>query len=143
MVLAQDELGVDQDVAAEDERSQAAVDELAEAAGGQKHGHEAEEQQPPQGAEQVGHPAGEVVLGLAGEQGQEDEDAAGQDDGVEHDGGAVEGHDDADGVGLEQREPGQEEQVRRVRLALPVREAHEDEGAEELHVSSTLVSYTM
>ncbi len=132
MVLAEDQLGVHEDVAAEDERGQPAVDELAGAAVGEEGGHEAEQDQPPQPAEEVGHPRGEVVLGLAGEGGQEDEDAGREDNGVEHDRGLVEGDDDRDGVGLEEGEAREEEHVSGVRVALPVRQEHEAHGAEEL-----------
>lgn len=85
VVRAHDELGVDEDVAAEDKGGQAAVDELGGGAVGQEHGDEAEEDQAPEGAKQVRHPRGEVVLGLEGERGQEDEHASRQEDGVEHD----------------------------------------------------------
>lgn len=120
VVLAHNELGVDEDVAGEDQGGEAAVDELAGAAVGEEGGHEAEEDEAPEGAEQVRHPGGEVVFGLAGEEGEEDEDAAGQDHGVEDDLGLVEGDDDGDGVGFEEREAREEEEVRRVGFALPI-----------------------
>lgn len=93
MVVAHDELGVDEDVGAEDEGGEAAVDELGGAAVGQESGHEAEEQQTPQRAEQVRHPRREVVPRLAREQRQEHEDASRQDHRVQHDLRLVEGHD--------------------------------------------------
>lgn len=132
VVLAHDELCVDEDVGAEDEGGDAAVDELAGGAVGEEGGHEAEEDEAPEGAEEVGHPGGEVVLCLAGEEGEEDEDAGGEDDCVEDDFGLVEGDDDGDGVGLGEGEEAEEEEVCRVGLALPVGEEHEDYGAEEL-----------
>lgn len=132
MVLAQDELSIYKNVSREDESGEATIDQLAGAAIGQEGGHEAEEEQAPKSAEQVGHPRGEVVLGLAREQGEEHENAAGQDHSVQHDLGLVEGDNDGDGVGLEQSEAGEEQQVGRVGLALPVRQAHEADGAEEL-----------
>jgi len=132
VVLAHDELRVDEDVSAEDEGSQAAVDELAGRAVGEEHGHESEQDEAPQRAEEVGHPRGEVVLGLAGEQGEEDEEAGGQYHGVEHDGRLVEGDDDGNRISLSEGKERQEEQVCRVRLALPVRQAQEDQGADEL-----------
>jgi hypothetical protein len=132
VVLAQHELRVNQDVAAEDERGNAAVDELARLAGWEEHVHEAEKHQAPERAEEVGHPAGEVVLGLAGKGGQEDEDATGEEDGVEDDGGAVVRDDDGDGVGFEEGEAREEEEVRWVGVALPVGEEHEGDGAEHL-----------
>lgn len=132
VVVAQHELGVDEDVAREDEGGEPAVDQLGRAAVGEERGHEAEQDQAPQAAEQVRHPRREVVLRLAGEQREEHEDPARQDHGVQDDAGLVERHDDRDGVGLEQREAREEEKVRRVRLALPVGEEHERDGTEEL-----------
>lgn len=122
MVLAHDQLGVDENIAAEYQGGDAAVDELAGAAVGEEGGHEAEQDKPPQAAEQVRHPAGKVILGLAGEGGQEDEDAARKQHGVEHDRGLVEGYDDGDGIRLEQGEASEEEKVGRVGVALPVGE---------------------
>lgn len=132
VVVAQDELGVDEDVPAEDQGGQAAVDQLAGAAVGEEHGHEAEQHQAPEGAEQVGHPAGEVISRLAGEGRQEDKDAGGEEDGVEDDRGVVYGDDDGDGVGFEEGETREEEKVGRVRVAFPVGEEHEADGAEQL-----------
>lgn len=131
VVLAEDHLGVDEDVGAEDEGGSAAVEQLAGGAVREEHGHEAKHDEAPEGAEEVGHPRGEVVLCLAGEEGEGDEDAAGEDDGVEDDGGLVEGDDDGDGVGLGEGEEGEEEEVGGVGLALPVGEAEEDHGADE------------
>lgn len=132
MVRAHDELGVDKDVAAEDEGGQGAVDELGGGAVGQEHGDEAEEYEAPEGAKEVRHPRGEVVLGLEGERGQEDKHASSQEDSVEHDRRVVKGHDHGDGVCLEQREAAEEEQVGGVRFALPVGQEHHAHGAEEL-----------
>lgn len=137
MVLAENHLGVDEDVGREEQCRDAAVDELAGAAVREEHEHEAEEDEAPEGAKKVGRPRGEVVFGLAGKQGEEDKDAAREDDGVEDDGRVVQGDDDGDGVRLEQGEARQEEKVGRVRFALPVGEAEEDEGAEELRFGET------
>lgn len=56
MVVAHNHLGVDEDVAAEDEGSKASVDELAGRAIRKEHGHESKEDEAPQSAEEVGHP---------------------------------------------------------------------------------------
>lgn len=132
MVLAEDELGVDEDITGEDEGREAAVDQLARTGARQEHHHEAEEHEPPERAEQVRHPRREVVLGLAREEGQENEDAAGEDGCVQHDLCLVERDDDADGVGFEESKSGEEEQVCWVRLALPVRQEHETDRSDEL-----------
>lgn len=132
MVVAHDHLRVDEDVAAKDESCKATVDELAGGAVRQEHGHESEDDEAPQSSEQVGHPRCKVILGLAGKDCEEDEDACGEDGGVEDDGGLVEGDDDGDGVCFGEGEEREEEQVGRVGLALPVGETHKDHGAEEL-----------
>lgn len=104
MMVPDDHLGVDENVAAEDERRKTAVDEFACAAVGEEGSHESEQNESPEAAEKVGHPASEVVLGLARESGQEDKDTRGEENGIENDGGLVEGNDDGDGVGFEQSE---------------------------------------
>ena len=139
VVLAEHELGVNQDVAAENQSRNASVDELAGAGLREEHVHEAEEHQSPERAEKIRHPAREVVLGLAGEGGQEDEDSAGQKDGVQHDRGLVEGDDDGDGVGLEKGEAREKEKVGRVRVALPVSEEEEDYGSDHLYDAALAV----
>lgn len=133
VVVAHDELGVDEDVAGEDERRDAAVHELQRAARGEEGGHEPEDDEEPQRAEQVGDPVREVVLGLAREQRQRDEDAQRDDQRLHDDPRVVERRDHADRVRLQRREPRQEEQVRRVALALPVRQEHEPDRAEQGH----------
>lgn len=85
MVVAHDELRVDEDVGAEDESGSATVDKLGSRVIREEHGHETEENKSPESAEEVGHPRCKVILGLAGEQGEEDEDACSQDGGVEND----------------------------------------------------------
>ena len=132
MVLAHDHLSVHEDVPAEDEGGESAVDEFHGGAIGEEGGHEAEEEKSPERAKEVGHPRGEVVLGLAGEEGQEDEDAGGEENGVQNDGRLIEGDDDGNGVGFGESEEREEEQVCRVRLALPVCETHKDHGTDEL-----------
>lgn len=136
MMLPHHHLRIHQDISTEDQRRRPAVQQLTGRAVGEEHGHEAEEDEAPQRAKQVRHPRCEVVLGLAGEGGQEDEDACREDDGVEHDGRLVERHDDAHRVRLGEGEEREEEEVGRVGLALPVGEAEEDEGADELDMVS-------
>ena len=131
VIVSQNQLRVDQNVAAEDESRDHAVHELDGLASGEERSHEAEDDKHPERAEEIRHPAREVVLRLAGEQRQCDEDAEREDEGLDHDSRLVEGRDDADGVGFEDGEAGQEEQVRRVGLALPEGEEHEGDGAEE------------
>lgn len=104
MVVPDDQLGVDENVAAKDERRQAAVNEFACAAVGEEGGHESEQNESPESAEKVGHPASEVVLGLACECGEKDKDTRGEENGVEDDGCLVEGDDDGNGVGFEESE---------------------------------------
>lgn len=131
MVLPQDHLRVDEDIRAEHQRREPAPQQLPRARPRQESRHEPKDQQAPQRAEQIRHPAGEVVLRLAGESREKDEDADGDEEGVEDEAGVVQGDDDGDGVGLEGGEAGEEEEVGGVGLALPVGEAEEDHGADE------------
>lgn len=104
MMVPDDQLGVDENVATEDERRKSAVNEFACAAVGEECSHESEQNESPESAEKVGHPASEVVLGLARESGKEDKDTRGEENGVQNDGGLVKGDDDGDSVGFEQSE---------------------------------------
>ena len=56
MIVSHDKLRVNQDVAAEDERSDNTVAELEAGRLREEPGHEAEEDEDPEGAEEVGHP---------------------------------------------------------------------------------------
>ena len=131
MVMAHDQLGVDEDVAAEDESRDDAVPQLDHLAVWKESGQEAKDDQHPQRAKEVGHPRREVVLALAGEECQGHEDAQGQDERFQHDPAFVEGCDDANAVCFQRRKSAQEDQVDRIRLALPEREKHEDDGPDE------------
>lgn len=120
-MVPDDQLRVDENIPAEDQRCQSAVNKLARAAVGEEGSHESEQNEAPQAAEQIGHPAREVVLGLASEGREEDKDARGEEDSVEDDRGLVEGDDHGNGVGFEDGEAREEEQVGRVGVAFPVR----------------------
>lgn len=133
VMLAHDHLGVDEDVGAEEKSSDTSIDKFAGRAVGEKHVHEAEHDESPQGTEQIRHPRSKVILGLAGEESQEDKDGSGQDDSVENNGSIIEGNNNGDGVGFGEGKEREEEQVGGIRLALPVRETHEDHGAEQLY----------
>ena len=100
MVMAQDKLRVDKDIATENKSCEAAIDEFTGRAVWEKHGHETEDDETPEGAEEVRHPRGEVILGLAGEKGKEDEDSGSKNDSIEYDGRLVEGHYNGNGVGF-------------------------------------------
>lgn len=130
MVLAHNQLGVDEDIAAENQSRDTTVDQLGSGAIGEEHHHDAHQDECPESAEEVGHPTGEVIFTLACKSSQEDEDSAGEDDSVEDDVGLVEGDDDGDGVRLEEGEAGEEEEIGRVGVALPVGEDHEDHSAD-------------
>lgn len=132
VMLAQDKLGVDEYVGAEDEGGETAIDELSRGVIRKEHGDETKEDKAPEGAEKVGHPRGEVILGLAGECGEEDEYAGCKYHGVEDNGRLVEGDDDGYRVSLGDGEEREEEQIGRIRFALPVGKAQEDERPEEL-----------
>lgn len=104
MMVPDDQLGVYENVAAEDERRKTAVDEFACAAVGEESSHESEQNESPESAEEVGHPASEVVLGLTRESGKEDKDTRGEENGIEDDGGLVEGDHDGNSVRFEESE---------------------------------------
>lgn len=132
MVVPDDQLRVDKNVPTENQCRQPAVNQLAGAAIGEEGSHESKQYESPQPAEQVGHPASEIVLGLASKGGEEDKDARGEEDSVEDDRGLVEGDDDGDGVGFKESEARQEEEVGRIGVAFPVGEEHHADGAEHL-----------
>lgn len=94
-------------------------------------GHEAENNEHPQRAEEIGHPAREVVFGLAREQGKGDEDAERENECFDHNPRFVEGCDDADRVGFQNGEPAQEQEVGGIAFPLPKGQEHEADGAEE------------
>lgn len=133
VIVSHDQLSVHEDVAAEDEGCDTAVNEFGRGVSWEKGGHEAEDDHQPQGAKQVWDPAREVVLGLACEHGQEDEDAQGHDEGLDDDAALVERRDDADAVRFQGGEAAQEDHVLRITLALPVRQKHEADGAKQRH----------
>lgn len=100
---------------------------------GEEHGHEAEQHHHPQRAEKVRCPVREVVLALASEQAQRNEYAQCEEKRLQHNPGVGEGDDDGDGVCFHGGEAGEEDEVGRVRLALPEGEAEEDKGADQRH----------
>ena len=131
MVVSHDQLRVNKDITGEDQRRQAAIDELNSRAMREERSDEAEQDQEPERTEQVRHPVGEIVLRLACEERERDEHAKRQDKGLHYDARVIEGRHDADGVGLENREGCQEKKVGRVALALPVCYEHEAQGTED------------
>lgn len=133
MVVAHDQLRVDQNVAREDKRCDHSIAELNSAAVREEHGHEAKQDQDPERAKQVRHPACEVVLALASKQGKRNKDAEREDGCFYYDLGVCERNDDRDGVRFHGSESTKEQQVCRVRLALPESETQECEGAEHRH----------
>lgn len=131
MVMPHNQLRINEDIRREDQRTQHTIDKLHGTVERQEHGHKPEQNHEPQRAKQVRHPVREVVLGLAGEERQGDEDAQRQNERLHDDLGVVEGCYHADGVGFEEGEAGEEEEVCGVGLALPVCCEHEAEGAED------------
>ena len=79
VVVADDQLRVDEDVSGEDECCYDSIAELDTAAVREEGGHEAEDDEHPEGTEEVGHPGCEVILGLAGEERKEDENSESED----------------------------------------------------------------
>ncbi|KAI6760797.1 hypothetical protein HG530_009657 [Fusarium avenaceum] len=56
VVMTKDKLGVDQDVATENESGKATIDEFAGGTIREEHGHEAEDDKTPKGTEEIRHP---------------------------------------------------------------------------------------
>ena len=104
MEVAHHHLRVHQDISTEDQSRNHSVDEFDSLAAWEERSHESENDQHPKSAEEVWLPCGEVVLGLAGEQAEEDEDASRDDQCLQHDAGFVEARDHTDAVGLKCRE---------------------------------------
>lgn len=98
MVVSHDELCVDQDVATEDECTNNAVSQLNGAGVREEGCHEAEDDDNPEGTGKIGDPAGKVVLGLAGEEGECDKDTKREDQSLKHNLALEEGCDDTDRV---------------------------------------------
>lgn len=107
--MSHDQLGIDENVAAEDESGNDTVDEFDSLPAGKERSHEAKDDKNPQRAKKIRDPAGKVVLGLASKQRQRDEDAKRKNQCLNHDLVLVEGCDDADGIRLQEGEAGQEE----------------------------------
>lgn len=100
VVMAHNQLSINENISREDQRRQPTVDQLRGAIVREERRHEPEENQEPKAPEEIGHPVGEVVFGLAGEQGERDEDAEGEDERLDDDAGVIEGGHHADGVGF-------------------------------------------
>lgn len=90
MVVAHHQLRIDEDVPAKHQRNDDAVTKLDVLGGGKESGHEPEDDDDPKRAEKVGDPRGEVVLGLRGIEGEEDEDGKGEYEGLQDDARGVE-----------------------------------------------------
>ncbi|KAI6748221.1 hypothetical protein HG531_008763 [Fusarium graminearum] len=56
VVVAQDKLGVDEDVTAEDESGKTTIDKLTSGAVREEHGHETKDDETPEGTEKIRHP---------------------------------------------------------------------------------------
>ena len=102
MIVAHDKLGVHQDVSTEDERCHGSVDKLGSAVVWKEGCDKSKKDQYPETSEQVRHPTGEVVLCLASEQSQSNENASRQHESQKDDPRVVEGHDNGYGVGFQE-----------------------------------------
>lgn len=139
MVVAHDQLGVDQDVSRENQSRDDAIAKIDFAIVWEESGHEAEQNQDPDATEQVWGPVRKVILALAGEQTQSNEDAHCEDERGQDDSRFVHGDDDGDGVRLHGGKAGEEGQVHGVRFALPEGKAEEDKGTDERHPHHPLI----
>ena len=98
VIVPHDELGVHEDVAREDQGSHDTVDQLDGLSVWKESCHEAEDDQDPETAKEVGHPRRKVVFALAGERREEGKDGEGDDQGLYDDAALVKGRDNADAV---------------------------------------------
>lgn len=96
MVVSHYHLGIHQDVAREDNSHDTGISQLNGAVVREEGGDKAEQDQGPQAHAQNTGPRRKVILGLAGEDGQADEDSSSQEDSLENNAGIVEGCDDGD-----------------------------------------------
>ena len=119
MVVSHDQLGVHQNISAEDQRTHNSIPELQSRSLREEHCHESKEDEHPERAKEVWHPASKVILGLAREQCQSQEDSEREYEGLHYDLAVVEGGYDADAVGFERGEASQEYQIGWVRFAFP------------------------
>jgi hypothetical protein len=131
MIMSHNKLRVHKNIPAKNQRSNPTPHKLHGTIRREERSHEPKNYQTPEPPEEVRHPARKVILCLAGEGRERDEDAERDDEGLDNDARIVEGGDDADGVGFEEREAGEEEEVGRVGLAFPEGEEEEADGAEE------------
>lgn len=138
--MSRDQLGVDQNIPTEDQRRSTSINQINCLATREERSHETKDDQHPQRAEQVWHPAREVILRLARKQRQRNEDSQCDDQSLKHNPAFVEGRDHTDTVCLERREAREKEHVGWVGLALPERQEHEANGAEERHPHHPLIA---
>lgn len=75
MIVSHNQLRIDENITREDKRAKHTIDDLNRAVERDEHSHEPEQDHEPQRAEQVWHPIGEVILGLACEEGQGEENS--------------------------------------------------------------------
>ena len=131
MIVAHNELGVHQNISAEDEGRHRSIDKLGSAIVGEESCHEPEKDEYPQAAEQVRHPIREVILCLASKESQSDKDASCQHESQKDNFRVVEGHNNGYRVGFQECEATQEEKICRVGLSFPECQEHEPDGTEE------------
>lgn len=109
MHSSEDELGIDEDIRAEQQCAHPRVRQLDPAVVWEEHGDEAKQDHEPECAVEIAVPATEVVFSLESKEREAGEHGAGDDDGLEHDPGIVETRDYRDGVCLDESEAGEED----------------------------------
>lgn len=129
MIMANNQLRVDEDISGEDQGTHTTIDQLDGGATREKRSHEAKQHEKPQRPEEIRHPVREVILGLARKERQRDEETQCEHEGLHDDARVVERSHHADGVCFHDSESGEEEEVRRVRFALPVGDQHRAQGS--------------
>ena len=99
-MLSHNHLRVHQNVARENQRRDPGIYQFHSAVAREEHGHESKQNQCPEAHKEIWHPGGEVIFGLASDEGETDEESSGEQNGFEDDGGFVEGDYHGDGIGF-------------------------------------------
>lgn len=120
VIMPHNQLRIDKDIPRENQRSHTPIDQFNRGIPREERRHKPKQNEEPQPAEQIRHPVREVVFGLAREEGEGDEHAEREHEGLHDEPGVVEGGYDTDSVGFHDGEAREEEEVGRVAFAFPV-----------------------
>lgn len=115
----------------EQKGADAGVNQLHHPTVREEHRHKPKDNHHPQHRIQSGVPAGEIILRLARPQCQREKQRSRNHHRLQHNLRIIETRNHGHRIRLERREPGQQQQICRIGLALPVRRAEEPERADK------------